>query len=128
MRDIRTFARTVADKFNPTRIILFGSHARGNAGADSDVDLLVVMAHRGHPTEQAIEIRTQVECRFALDLLVRSPAEIRKRLRFEDWFIREIMELGKVLYEDGDERMGRKSRRRLPKRRSRDARAKVAQL
>jgi len=128
MRDIRTFARTVADKFNPTRIILFGSHARGNAGADSDVDLLVVMAHRGHPTEQAIEIRTQVECRFALDLLVRSPAEIRTRLRFEDWFIREIMELGKVLYEDGDERMGRKSRRRLPKRRSRDARAKVAQL
>ena len=128
MRDIRTFARTVADQFNPTRIILFGSHARGNAGADSDVDLLVVMAHRGHPTEQAIEIRTTLKCPFALDLLVRSPAEIRRRLRFDDWFIREIMEQGKVLYEADDQGMGRKGRRRLPKRRSRDARTKVAQL
>lgn len=128
MRDIQAFARTLADEFHPARIILFGSHARGEAGTDSDVDLLVVMAHRGHPTEKAIEIRTTLDCPFALDLLVRSPAEIRKRLRFEDWFIREIIEQGKVLYEDGDERMGRKGRMQLPKRRSRDARAKVAQL
>ena len=126
MRDIQAFARTLADEFRPARIILFGSHARGDARADSDVDLLVVMVHRGHPTEQAIEIRTTLDCPFALDLLVRSPAEIRKRLRFEDWFIREIMEQGKVLYEADDQGMGRKGRRRLPKRRSRDARTKVA--
>jgi predicted nucleotidyltransferase len=126
MGDIQTFARTMADEFRPARIILFGSHARGEAGTDSDVDLLVVMAHRGHPTEKAIEIRTTLDCPFALDLLVRSPAEIRRRLRLDDWFIREIMEQGKVLYEADDQGIGRKSRRRLPKRRSGDARTKVA--
>src|SRR3972149_2222740 len=102
IRDIRTFARTVADEFHPTRIILFGSHARGNAGADSDVDLLVVMPHRGYPTEQAMESRSALQCPFAVDRLVPPPAEIRRRLHLDDWFIREIMEQGKVLYEDDD--------------------------
>jgi len=43
MRDIQAFAKRVAAEFHPQRIILFGSYARGEATADSDVDMLVVM-------------------------------------------------------------------------------------
>jgi len=128
MRDIRGFSDAIAREFDPDRIILFGSHARGEAGRDSDVDLLVVMAYRGHPTHKAIEIRTRVDCGFALDLLVRSPAQIRRRIQMDDWFIREIMEQGKILYEADDQRVGRKGRRGLPQRGARNARTQVAQL
>ena len=38
---IQHMARRIAAEFDPDQIILFGSHARGEAGADSDVDLLV---------------------------------------------------------------------------------------
>ena len=128
MRDIQAYSDAIAREFKPQRVILFGSHARGEPGADSDVDLLVVTAHRGHPTKKAIEIRARVECPFALDLLVRSTAEIRRRLRLDDWFIREIIDQGKVLYEADDCGVGRKGRGRLSKRRTRDARPKSAKL
>ena len=128
MREIQTYSDAVAREFKPARIILFGSHARGEATRDSDVDLLVVMAHRGHPTEKAIEVRKRIERCFALDLLVRSPGEIQKRLQLNDWFIREIVEQGKVLYEASQQGVGRKSGRRLSQRRARNARKKGAQL
>ena len=126
MREIQTYSDAIAREFRPSRIILFGSHARGKAGAESDVDLLIVMAHRGHPTEKAIEIRRRINRSFALDLLVRSPREIQKRLQLNDWFIREITEQGRVLYESDDQGMGRKGGRRLSQRRARNARKKSA--
>jgi predicted nucleotidyltransferase len=54
--DIRRMARRIVREFRPDRIILFGSHARGDAGPDSDVDLLVVMPVEGSTREKAIEI------------------------------------------------------------------------
>lgn len=126
MKDIRSFSDAIAREFDPQRIILFGSHARGDTTCDSDVDMLVIMPHRGHWVNKAIEIRRRIARPFALDLLVRSPAEIERRLRFDDYFIREILEQGKVLYEAADERMGRESGGRLSKCRPRTAGAKIA--
>ena len=40
---IRAVAQLIAERFDPEQIILFGSHARGNAGSHSDIDLLVVL-------------------------------------------------------------------------------------
>jgi predicted nucleotidyltransferase len=54
--DIRRMARRIVREFRPDRIILFGSHARGDAGPDSDVDLLVVMPVEGSTREKAVEI------------------------------------------------------------------------
>ena len=41
--EIREFVDKVVAEFAPQRVILFGSHARGDATPDSDVDLLVIM-------------------------------------------------------------------------------------
>lgn len=54
---IRTMVRRIVDEFDPDQIILYGSRARGDARADSDVDLLVVMPVVGSTREKAIEIR-----------------------------------------------------------------------
>src|SRR5436305_651913 len=79
MRVIRQFARAVAERFQPDKIILFGSHAYGTPHADSDVDILVIMpAHNKH--SQAVRIRGAVPAPFPMDLLVRTPQEMQRRL------------------------------------------------
>jgi predicted nucleotidyltransferase len=97
--DIRNFVKQVVNRFNPERIVLFGSHASESTSLDSDVDMLVVMDFEGRPQEQAFEIRRSIKRTFPLDLLVRRPADVEHRLTMGDFFLREILEKGKVLYE-----------------------------
>ena len=94
---IQRLAREIADKFQPDKIILFGSYAYGKPHQDSDVDLLVVMPARNE-TSKACRIRLAVHHPFPLDLIVRTPENLQWRLAEEDWFLREVVEKGKVLY------------------------------
>ncbi len=96
---IKALSRRIAEEFSPDRIILFGSHALGRAHADSDVDLLVVMRCDGPGARKAAEILNSVEPEFAVDLIVRTPREIRRRLAQDDSFLVEAVRRGKVLYE-----------------------------
>jgi len=98
-RNIKAFVKRVAEEFHPKRVILFGSYAYGKPTPDSDVDLLVVMPHKGPAAVQAAEIRKRVRAGFPMDLVVRSPAEIKRRLSMGDFFIREVVERGQPLYE-----------------------------
>jgi len=105
------FARALAEKFQPDRIILFGSYAYGTPHANSDVDMLVVMPTRD-TFNQAVNIRMAIDYHFSLDLLVRTPKELAQRLKLGDPFMREIVSKGKILYEKADVGMGSKSRSR----------------
>ena len=84
---------------HPEQIILFGSHAYGHPSPDSDVDLLIVMPFKGRPARQAIKIRSRLDTTMALDLIVRTPKQVSERLAMGDFFIREITEQGRVIYE-----------------------------
>jgi predicted nucleotidyltransferase len=112
LRAIRRYARAIAQRFQPDKIILFGSFAYGTPDADSDVDLLVIMPARNQGS-QAYKIRLALAAPFALDLLVRTPETMAWRLAEGDSFLQEIVTRGKVLYEKADGRMGAQSRRRL---------------
>src|SRR5438874_3283178 len=90
MRVIRRFARQVAERFEADKIILFGSHAYGTPHPDSDVDILVVMPARNE-ISQASLIRLAVPRCFPMDLIVRTPENLRRRLEEGDWFLREIV-------------------------------------
>lgn len=114
---IRRFARQVAELFQPEKIILFGSHAYGTPHADSDVDILVVMPARNQ-LDQALRISLAVQAPFPLDLIVRTPHNMRWRLAEGDSFLREIVSKGKVLYEAHDRGMGTKGRGRSPRRKT----------
>lgn len=99
---IAKLARQIVELFQPERIILFGSRARGAARADSDVDLLVVMPYEGSSIHQAQRVRQSVDYHFPLDLIVRSPEEIERRLRLGDFFLQDVLREGQVLYEHAD--------------------------
>src|SRR6516165_5600555 len=79
MAVIRHFARQVAERFEPDKIILFGSYAYGTPHADSDVDILVVMPARNQ-IDQAVRIDCAIDPPFPLDLIVRTPKNMKWRL------------------------------------------------
>ena len=85
--------------YQPTKIILFGSYAYGRPTEDSDVDMLIIMPFEGRGAHKSAEIATVTHPHFAVDLLVRTPEQVKARLDLGDFFIREIVENGKVLYE-----------------------------
>jgi uncharacterized protein len=116
MRVIRRYARQVAERFHPERIILFGSHAYGTPHADSDVDILVIMPARNQ-LDQAFKIRLAVQAPFPLDLIVRKPRNIGWRLDEGELFHTEILTRGKVLYEKSHAGAGAEGRKGLPGRR-----------
>ena len=100
---IRSFCNAVAKQFRPRKIILFGSYAYGKPTADSDVDLLVIMPRTRRQGERmSLRISRALPRDFAMDLLVRTPADVAKRLRWRDPFICEILAKGEVLYEATD--------------------------
>ena len=100
---IRRYARAIAEHFSPEKIILFGSYAYGTPTPDSDVDLLVVMATNDQ-VDQSVRIDNAledlgIEPGFFLDLLVRTPRTLKRRMANGDDFLSEIMTRGRVLYE-----------------------------
>jgi predicted nucleotidyltransferase len=108
---IKRFAAQIAETFHPEKIILFGSYAYGTPHEESDVDLLVIMPAR-NAIDQSIRIGNAVEAPFSLDLIVRTPWQMKLGLREDDcdWFLREIVEKGKVLYEAPDGSVGSQGR------------------
>ncbi len=98
---IQRVSDEIARRFQPERIILFGSYAYGTPTEDSDVDLLVVMPFEGRKSKKAIEIRSAVYAGFAMDLIPITPERLKHRIEIEDFFLREIVEKGRVLYEAG---------------------------
>ena len=96
---IRKYAHQIAKQFHPYKIILFGSYAYGKPTEDSDVDILVIMSFKGRNPEKATEIWMETRPKFPIDIMVRKPEEMKKRLAMGDFFLREITEKGEVLYE-----------------------------
>jgi predicted nucleotidyltransferase len=95
---IQEYARQIAEKFDPEKNILFGSYAYGKPHSDSDVDILVVMPATDE-INQAVRILERTNGSFPLDLIVRTPHNLRWRLEEGDWFLREIIRKGAVMYE-----------------------------
>ncbi len=120
---IRRFARQIAERFHPDKIILFGSYAYGTPHNESDVDLLVIMPAYD-VVAQAIRIGGAFERLFSHSIIVRTPKQIESGLKQNNWFLREIVGKGKVLYDTRNGSVG-PVRRRGSTRGKRPGRAKT---
>ncbi len=95
-----TAVECMVQELQPEKIILFGSYAYGTPTANSDVDLLVIMETEASSKERSWAVsRLLIPRPFPVDILVRTPQEIERALANGDFFIREIITRGKVLYE-----------------------------
>lgn len=90
----------IVQTLQPEKIVLFGSYADGTPTSDSDVDLLVVMETTAPPVERYLAVSRLLRPRpFPVDILVKRPDEIQSALGAGDFFIREVLSRGQVLYE-----------------------------
>lgn len=103
---IQAFSQKIVEQFQPEQIILFGSYAYGQPNQDSDVDLLVILPFEGLPVYKAIEIRKKLRPVFSLDLITRTSKQIQQRLDMGDFFIQDILQRGRILYEANHARVG----------------------
>ena len=99
---IAEIVRRIVETFQPEKIILFGSHARGDAGPDSDVDLLVVMNFTGSKREKRIEIRIALhDIPGSFDIIVTTPRDAEERRSFVGTIEYPAFREGKVVYARG---------------------------
>lgn len=96
---IDSYVKRLVARFNPHTVLLFGSQATGTSAADSDVDLLVVMDHdKKRDIDQEIEIDRALSRPFPLDILVRRPVELKRRMDAHDMALTGMFKTGKLLY------------------------------
>ncbi len=90
----------IVRQFNPLRIILFGSWARGDAHPDSDIDLLVVLPQLENKRQTTVAIlRALNGIPASKDVVVTTPEEIVARGHIIGQVLRPALREGKVVYE-----------------------------
>ncbi len=99
-KQLEKIIRTIVNKFDPERVVLFGSHARGRETEESDPDLFVEMETDRPPPERAIEVSAVFGLRpWCMDVVVYTPAEVERLKKVRGTLLSAIEAEGKVLYE-----------------------------
>jgi predicted nucleotidyltransferase len=96
-------AKRIAEQFEPERVILFGSHARGEADHGSDVDLMVLFSQLGDPRQRAAEIHNLLAgCGFPMDIVVSTISRFERYRNVPNTVYWPASREGQVLYERPD--------------------------
>lgn len=99
-RTVQAMVDRIVERVHPIRVVLFGSHARGQATVQSDVDLLVVLSQVGDKRKAAVEIRRlSVDFPVAKDIVVTTPEEIARCGNLPGTVLRSALRDGTVVYE-----------------------------
>ena len=99
-KSLRPAIQKIATELNPEKIVLFGSYAYGIPNPHSDVDLLIIMKTKASPKDRSWAVsRLLLPRPFPVDILVKTPKEVEKALETGDFFLKEILTRGKVLYD-----------------------------
>jgi predicted nucleotidyltransferase len=99
-KSLRPAVQKIVSELKPEKVILFGSYAYGMPNPHSDVDLLVIMKTRASLKDRSWAVsRLLIPRPFPVDILVKTPKEVSEALASGDFFIKEILTRGKVLYD-----------------------------
>ncbi len=96
---IDAVCQRIVDVFRPNKIIIFGSVAKGTAGPDSDIDMVIIMETDLPYMERSVAIYRSIdEFRTAVDILVLTPNEYQRDLKDETSFLSIIGKDGVEVY------------------------------
>lgn len=97
---IQQITRTIVERFNPKKILLFGSQARGTPRPDSDLDLIVEMESEKPWYQRVVDVQMVFADRdWAMDILVFTPDEMDREREFLGGVVRAAEREGRILYE-----------------------------
>ena len=98
---INKMLQKLLDKYEPEKVVLFGSHAYGNPQPDSDIDLLIIKDTSERFIDRCLTVRrilSDPTRTTPLEILVLTPQELASGLAMGDQFLEEIIERGQVLH------------------------------
>ena len=97
--DLAAVTTRIVERFRPRRVVLFGSHARGEAGPESDLDLFIEMESDRRPPERASDVAALFGLRrWPLDVVVYTPAEVERLQGVGGTLLARIEAEGRTLY------------------------------
>lgn len=97
--EVKRLIDKIRDDYQPEKIIIFGSFANRKITRDSDVDFFIIKKTRKNRRERQQEVsRLLIDRQIPLDILVYTPEEAKKRERLGDFFIKDILQKGKLVY------------------------------
>jgi predicted nucleotidyltransferase len=98
-KEVERITAQIIEKYNPEKIILFGSAVRGEFSLDSDVDFLVIKKDTPlYGADRIRELSRLIERNVPVDFLIYRPEELDNRLKMGDPFLKSIVKEGKILY------------------------------
>ncbi|MCB4790310.1 MAG: nucleotidyltransferase domain-containing protein [Elusimicrobia bacterium] len=98
-KELRSIVSILKKKYNPEKVILFGSLLKDSMKNNSDIDLMVIRNTRKNPWARQKEVEKYLKHKVPLDLLVYTPKEIKYRMSIGDLFVKDIVDNGKIIYE-----------------------------
>jgi len=98
-KEIKKISKIIVEKYKPEKIILFGSCAYGKVKPSSDIDMLIIKKTSKERIRRIQDILFMIDNGLPFEPLVYTPVEIKKRLKLGDFFIKDILNKGKILYE-----------------------------
>jgi predicted nucleotidyltransferase len=97
---INEIVTTIATRFNPDKIILFGSYASGNPTSDSDLDLLIIQETDLPKHKRSFDIqKALIGSMIPMDILIYTQNEFEKEMEENFSFLGSAVKTSKVLYE-----------------------------
>lgn len=97
-KEVNNIANQIKEKYKPDKIILFGSSAKGNVTENSDIDMLIIKDTNKRRVERIREVLSIVDYDIPFEPVVFTNEELQKRLALNDFFIKNILKEGKILY------------------------------
>jgi len=97
-KQITAVVQQIEERYKPEKIILYGSSITGKATVNSDVDLLIIKNTKRRFIDRISDVLLCCDYNLPLEPLVYTPREIEKNLKAGDFFIRDILKRGKVVY------------------------------
>ncbi len=100
--ELKNILDRIVSGYKPQKVILFGSAARGDMRKDSDIDLFIVKddpdkrPFRGAKVYGTLD---DLDRQYPLDVIVYTPAELEYRKSLGDYFVKNVLEEGKIIYE-----------------------------
>lgn len=99
---IDDIVKRIAIKFNPDKIILFGSYAAGNPNIDSDIDLLIIKDTELPRHKRSFDIhKSLIGSMVPMDILVYTTKEFEQEKKEKSSFLYSAIKTSKILYERG---------------------------
>lgn len=96
---VSTMVDRIVGRFQPERVVLFGSRARGDAAESSDVDLLIVMPDGTDRRQAAVDMHLLLgDMPLPKDIVVTTPDEIARRGQIVGTVLRSALREGTVVY------------------------------